>query len=46
MTTILSTKKETDQGHGEKTCGCQGEGERSGMDGEFRAGGYKILHLE
>lgn len=23
-----------------------GEGERSGMDREFRAGGYKMLHLE
>jgi len=30
----LSTEKKQIHGHGEQTCGCQGEGERSGMDWE------------
>ena len=36
---ILST--ETNQGHGEQTCGCQGA-RGWGIDGEFGAGGYKL----
>ena len=37
-------KTKTYHGHGEQTCGCQGEG--SGMDGEFGVGGCERLHLE
>ena len=30
----------------EQTCGCQGGGGESGMDGEFGVRGCKLLHLE
>ena len=39
-------KTETDHGQREQTCGCQGEGEASGMDWEFWVGRCKLLHLE
>ena len=39
-------KTETDNGHGEQTCGCQREGRGSGMDREFGVGGCKRLHLK
>ena len=32
--------------HGEQTCGCQGGGERSGMNWEFGVSRCKLLHLE
>ena len=32
--------------HREQTCGCQGGGRGSGMDGEFGVGRCKLLHLE
>ena len=39
-------KTETDQGHGEQTCGCQGWGVGSGVDGMFGVRTWKLLHLE
>ena len=40
-------KTETDHGHGEQTCGCQGwETGGGGMDGEFVVGGCQLLHLK
>ena len=40
----LSTKQTHRQG--EQTCGCQGGGEGSGMDGEFGVCRCKLFHLE
>ena len=43
----LSTKQKQTHRHGEQTCGCQGEGGRSGMDGEFGVSICKQLgHLD
>ena len=42
----LSTENIQTHGHGEQNCGCQGGGGRSGMDWEFGASKYKLLHLE
>ena len=42
----LSTGKKQTRGLGEQTCGCQGEGGRSGMDWEFGVGRCKLLPLE
>ena len=42
----LSTEKKQTHGHGEQTCGCQGEGGWSGMDWEFRVSRCKLLPLE
>mgnify|MGYP007125348988 CR=1 FL=1 len=42
----LSTKQKQTHGHREQTCGCQGEGEESGMDWEFGISRCKLLHLE
>ena len=43
----LPTKEKQSYRHREQTCGCQGgEGEGSGMDGEFGVGKCKLLHLE
>ena len=33
-------------GHGEQSCGCQGEGGGSAVDREFRDSRCKLLHLE
>ena len=33
-------------GLGEQTCGCQGRGGGSGMDGEFGIRGCKPIHLD
>ena len=43
---IISTQQIKTHGHEEQNCGCQGGGGSSGMDGEFGAGGHKLLHLE
>ena len=42
----LSTKQKQTQGHRAQTCGCQGGGGGSGMDGEFGVGRCKLLHSE
>ena len=42
----LIYKTETDHGHGEQTCGCQGKGGGCGMNREFGVGGCVLLHLE
>ena len=42
----LSTEQKQTHIHGEQTCGCQREGEGSGMDWEFEISRYKLLHLE
>ena len=42
----LPTEKKQIQGHGEQTCGGQGEGGGSGMDWESGVSRYKLLHLE
>ena len=39
-------KIETDHGQGEETCGSQGGGGGSGLDGQFRVFGSKLEHLE
>ena len=39
-------KTETDRGHGEQTCVCQGEGRETGRDEESGIGGCKPLQLE
>ena len=36
-------KTKTDHGHGEQTCGCQGEREGIGKDREFGIGRCKLL---
>ena len=41
----LSTEKKQTNGHGEQTCGCQGEGGESGMDWKFGVSRCKLLHL-
>ena len=41
-----ATKQKQTLRHGEQTYGCQGEGEGSGMDGEFGGSRCKLLHLE
>ena len=38
-------RKETDHGHGEPTCGCQGEGEGVGWTGECGVNSCKLWHL-
>ena len=42
----LPTEKKQIQGHGEQTCGGQGEGGGSGMDWESGVSRYKLLQLE
>ena len=42
----LSMEKKETLGHGEHTCGCQGGGNGSGMDGEFGVSWCQLLHLE
>ena len=42
----LSRERKQTHGYGEQTCGCQGEGGGSGMDGEFGVSRCKLLHLE
>ena len=42
----LSTEKKQTHGHGEQTCGCQGEEGGSGMDWGFGVSRCKLLHLE
>ena len=42
----LLTKQKQTHRHREQTCGCQGVGGGSGMDGEFELDRYKLLHLE
>ena len=41
-----STEKKKTHRHREQTCGCQREGGKSRMDGEFRVSRYKLSHLE
>ena len=43
---MLSAKQKQTHGHREQTCGCQGEGEESGMDWESWINRCKLLHLE
>ena len=38
--------REEHHGLGEQTCGCQGEGGGSGMDGELGVHGRRLLHVE
>ena len=38
---FCKTEKQTHR-HGEQTCGCQGGGEESGMDGEFGVSRCKL----
>ena len=40
------TNKKPPQGHGEQTCGCQGERGGREMDWEFGVSRCKLLHLE
>ena len=43
----LSTKQKQTHRHRDQTCGCQGGRRgRRGMDWEFGAGRYNLLHLE
>ena len=42
----LSTKQKETHRHGEQTCGCQGDREGSGMDGEFGVNRCKLLRLK
>ena len=42
----LSTEQKKTHGHGEQTCGCQGGGGETGMDGESGVSRCKPLHLE
>ena len=42
----LSIKKKQTHALGEQFCGCQGEGEASGMDWEFGVTRCKLLPLE
>ena len=42
--TNLSTKQKQTHRHREQSCGCQGEGGRSGTDGEFGVG--RCTHFE
>ena len=44
----MNLSKENKQTHGleEQTCGCQGEGGRSGVDWEFGVSRCKLLHFE
>ena len=39
-------KIETDSVTWRATCGCQGKGAGSGMNGDFEVGRCKLLHLE
>lgn len=40
------SKKETDPGHGEKTCGCQEESGCSELNGDLGVSRCTLLHLE
>ena len=42
----LFTKQKQTHRCREQTCGCQGNGRRSGMDREFGISRCKLLHLE
>ena len=42
----LSTENKPTHGHGEQTCGCQGGGGGSGMDGVLWVTRCKLLPLE
>ena len=42
----LSVEQKQTHRLGEQTCGCQGGGGGSGMDGEFGVSRCKLLHLE
>ena len=42
----LSTKGKQTHGHRKQTCGCQGGGGGSGMDGEFGVSRCKLFRLE
>ena len=42
----LYIKQKQTYRHRGETCGCQWVGGESGVDGEFRVGRYKLLHLE
>ena len=42
----LSAEQKQTHRNGENTCGCQGGGRGSGMDGEFGIGRCKLLYLE
>ena len=42
----ISTEKKQTHAHGEKTCGCQGEGGGSEMDREFGVSSCKLLYLK
>ena len=42
----LPTEQKQTQGHREQTCGCEGKGGGSGMDGEFGVSRCKLFHLE
>jgi len=44
--TKLSTEQKQTHSHREQTCGCQGGGSGSGIDGEFGVSRCKLLHLE
>ena len=39
----LSTEQKQTHRHREQTCGCQGGGGESGMDGEFEVSSCKLL---
>ena len=42
----LSTEKKETHGHGDQTCGCQGEGGGSEMDWETEVSRCNLLYLE
>ena len=42
----LSIENKQTHGHREQTCGCQGGGQGSGVDGDWGVSRCKLLHLE
>ena len=46
MSLLISMKQKQTHRCREQMCGCQGAGERGGMDWEFGISRYKLLYIE